>query len=456
MKFRSFTLLVFAGLLVVGLALFLQHVSTAHGLFAVAAVLLALNSLPLAFGPSHRLGATLVTTEILQDVLDGFKLHLPALSALGVQFQKSPIILNQPLIAHVAGVPTTAAYDPTTGYLNGVQEANSLLTDVPLTPNLHRHVPLRWKHLNNIQEQKHEYDKVIRNASYALAKYVIDTCLGLVTSRNFSQATTEAVADCDSEMLGKVTTAMNLLGAGPMRNMFVNSPVAAVLNFDGRIASADYAGQQQGGEAYRHFTNTHGFQNIFEYPGIGPNNGSAITLATSAATDDIIDTAAPHGLLAGDRVVFPSLSGGTGLAADGTIYHVIAANLGSTTFQVSATAGGSAVNFSADITAGTVQLAENLLGFATDGRAIPCVFGAPEDFGAGLAQQLGVTQIMNWQALTDADTGITMAAVSWQQPGTGDVIWSPVIVGGAAAGKQASTAAAGSILDYAGHRLISA
>ena len=82
--------------------------------------------------------------------------------------------------------------------------------------------------------------------------------------------------------------------------------------------------------------------------------GSTITLTTSAAADDIIDTTAAHGLVAGDTVTFPTLTGGTGLTA-GAKYYVIAANLGAQTFQVSTTPGGSAVNFSADITAGTAR-----------------------------------------------------------------------------------------------------
>jgi hypothetical protein len=82
--------------------------------------------------------------------------------------------------------------------------------------------------------------------------------------------------------------------------------------------------------------------------------GATITLATSAAADDIIDTASAHGFVAGQAVVFPTLTGGTGLTA-GTTYYVISANLAAQTFQVSATPGGTAVNFSTDVTAGTVR-----------------------------------------------------------------------------------------------------
>jgi len=81
--------------------------------------------------------------------------------------------------------------------------------------------------------------------------------------------------------------------------------------------------------------------------------GPGITLATSLASDDIIDTAAAHGLTTGNAVEFSALTGGTGLTV-GVGYFVIAANLAATTFQVSTIEGGSAVNFTTDITAGTV------------------------------------------------------------------------------------------------------
>lgn len=106
--------------------------------------------------------------------------------------------------------------------------------------------------------------------------------------------------------------------------------------------------------------------------------GASITLATSAAADDIIDTATAHGFALHDVVEFPSpLTGGAGLAAD-TQYFVIAANLGAQTFQVSATKGGAAVNFTTDITAGTVRsISRKNLGFRRDG-AIIAFRGLPE------------------------------------------------------------------------------
>lgn len=78
-----------------------------------------------------------------------------------------------------------------------------------------------------------------------------------------------------------------------------------------------------------------------------------LALAASADSDDILHTGATHNFVAGDRVRFATLTGGSGVDPAVT-YYVIAANLASTTFQVSATLGGGAASLGSDITAGTV------------------------------------------------------------------------------------------------------
>jgi hypothetical protein len=84
--------------------------------------------------------------------------------------------------------------------------------------------------------------------------------------------------------------------------------------------------------------------------------GASVTLATSAHADDIIDTAAAHGFVAGDRVVFTSLTGGTGLEVNRE-YYVVATSLAAQTFRVADAPGGAAINFTSDITAGSVRKA---------------------------------------------------------------------------------------------------
>lgn len=87
---------------------------------------------------------------------------------------------------------------------------------------------------------------------------------------------------------------------------------------------------------------------------VAPIAGSNVTLANpSAAADDIIDTSSAHGFAAGDRVRFTALTGGAGLSTN-TDYYVSSTSLAAQTFRVSATPGGALIDFTTDITAGTV------------------------------------------------------------------------------------------------------
>lgn len=80
------------------------------------------------------------------------------------------------------------------------------------------------------------------------------------------------------------------------------------------------------------------------------DTGSAeVALSASSSSDDILIDAA-HGLSNGDQIQFTALTGGAGLATF-TRYYVVNATTG--TFQVSLTSGGSAVNFTTDISAAT-------------------------------------------------------------------------------------------------------
>jgi hypothetical protein len=73
---------------------------------------------------------------------------------------------------------------------------------------------------------------------------------------------------------------------------------------------------------------------------------------TATASDDFV-TATGHTFVNGDQVVFTALTGGAGLAAN-TRYFVVSS--ATNQFKCSATSGGSAINITADATAGTVQL----------------------------------------------------------------------------------------------------
>jgi hypothetical protein len=72
--------------------------------------------------------------------------------------------------------------------------------------------------------------------------------------------------------------------------------------------------------------------------------------ATGEAATDVI-TATGHNFIANQGVMFPSLTGGSGLNTI-TVYFV--RDISGSTFKVSATSGGPAINFTSNITAGSV------------------------------------------------------------------------------------------------------
>lgn len=92
--------------------------------------------------------------------------------------------------------------------------------------------------------------------------------------------------------------------------------------------------------------------------------GSPVALALSSAADDQVDTAAAHGLQVGDKIEFISLTGGAGLSTTPTYY--VAAVPSSTSLKVATTKAnalaGTAVNFTTDITAGSIRKLTTLAG----------------------------------------------------------------------------------------------
>lgn len=405
--------------------------------------------------PGRCNSTTLTASEILEDVIRAFAVRLPSFAGVGLEFRPSSLKLNKQYTAHISTVPTVRDYDNTTGYKANAASARDHLVDVNVTVSRHRHAPLKWPYLNQIADDKQRYEKVIANAGYALARNFALDIASEFKARNFSESSTFAEADCDVDMLTNVAGDMNLVGAMTEgRNLWLNTPAMNALALDNRMRSKEFAGQNVGGSSRRRFINTDGFAVIEEWPELPSNNGTALTGVTAANSGDLF-TKADHGLVTGDRVTAASFSAGF---SDGT-YFVI--KVSSSTFQLASTAAnavaGTAVAVSADGTGGVITPTENIAGFAFTGEAMAILAGPPEANDQALMAALNVPQIMGYtEPVTEPDSGITMAAVSWQEAGTGDIYWSPVLLWGKALGRQAGGTAAGEICDYAGHRIITA
>ena len=219
---------------------------------------------------------TLSTTQILELVMDAFKVRLPFLtSAFATDFSNERAKLNQTVNARIAGLPTVQDYNATTGYKNGAQDAKGLLDDVAVTINRHKHVPIKLDFLDaaSTVKQINLLEEATMNCGYVLAKSMVDYCLSLVVSTNFSESSTYTVANSDFDMLANLREDMNAKGVNTLgRFGIVNSSVMTTLASDSRIASGDYHGQKIEAEALGHMTAIQGFANIWEYPDMPDNS----------------------------------------------------------------------------------------------------------------------------------------------------------------------------------------
>lgn len=407
---------------------------------------------PSAF--TGRICVTLISSEILADIITAFKKSIPLVNKMGLDFSSQSLKLNQTYYAHITTIPTVE--DVTTTYAVTGQDARDSIVDVPVTVDTRRGVRLKIKHLDRIKDKKELYNEVIGNAGYALAKDLCDRVMATFKTVNFSQGQIFSEANSDLDMLEAVREAMNGVGADPIRNMFVNSAVATVLGADSRIASKDFAGQMPNGTALRRFTNLGGFQEIIEYPDMPLNNSTAVTGGAIEADDDVY-TKTAHGLVTGQRVVLTSFSGGTGLTAATVWYfHRLTADTGLLcATPAAAQAGTLGTACTVDATSVVLTPTENVIAFGFDKRAFAVLLGVPDGFdSADLKSAWGIPDNMGFESVTM--DGVTMGAVSWEETGTGDLNYMPVTVFGMAAGRQAGTNAVGSKTDYAGYRVMKA
>jgi hypothetical protein len=219
---------------------------------------------------ARRAYATLSATEILSDTLEAFKVQFPILTGpagFGTDFSTKTAKLNDQIIAHIRSLPSVQGYDATTGYEANAAEASSLLVDVPVTLDQHKHVPVKIDHLDVLSSKKDLYQGAINDMAFVLGKSVVDFALGKVVTANFSYGANVTNANASKDTLDAATKKLNQLGNAPMgRFGIVNSDLYNALEADARIASGDYHGQMRGDNAYGELRNVSGFSRIFEYP----------------------------------------------------------------------------------------------------------------------------------------------------------------------------------------------
>jgi hypothetical protein len=153
---------------------------------------------------------------------------------------------------------------------------------------------------------------------------------------------------------------------------------------------------------------------VVETAGLLERNGTTLT-GLAAEADTELFTLVAHGLVVGDRILFPALTGGSGITAATTPYFVKTVP-SADTFTISATAGGATQGITTDVTDGSVRLYENIQGIAVLPSAILVGF-APVPPTPAIRKEL-----FDYQQLVDKETGLTLQFYHFADPDTDEEI----------------------------------
>ena len=236
----------------------------------------------------------------------------------------------------------------------------------------------------------------------ALAYDVLKDIFKVVRAADFTGDTITAVsaANFDENDVGDLRKlCSDAYWPDSSRSLILNPSYATNLLKQAQIIDAGKRGD--GGASFREgvLSRILGFD-VYESAGLHTNNETAVTISSGEADDEIITTSAAHGLAVGDRVIFPTLTGGSGLTA-ATVAYFVKTVPSTTTFTISATAGGSTQGFTTDITAGTVRKYEDVQGIAVLPSAILVAF-VPVTPTDGVREKL-----VDYREVTD-ESGLTL------------------------------------------------
>lgn len=352
---------------------------------------------------THTIDSNLQLTEVLTSAMRGLKRKLLPLNQVGIVFSDVKLkgdgtmaIPYYPLATTGTSVTraangsrralatnTATSAKTISNFTNKVQAISFTATEVARQPafNPAMHGAMKGEAL--------AFDILADIFSGIRAATFNSTTIPAVTAANFDE---DEVADlrkiCGDEFWPEAN-----------RSLILNTAYGCNLLKQPQIIDASVRGD--GGRGFRDgvIGNILGFD-ITETAGLNSNNGTAISSITGVAATDVI-TATAHGFAVGDRVIFPTLTGGTGLTAATVPYFVLTVP-SADTFTVSATVGGTVVDFTDAITNGSVRRFENIGGIATTKSGLLVGF-APVPPTAAIRQQL-----FDYQELVDSETGLVL------------------------------------------------
>ena len=239
---------------------------------------------------------TLAGTLVTQRTLELLRFQFPVLGRITTDFSDLPAQFNQTIMSRIIAIPSASDYDAT----NGWTDSAAATTDVPITINKHKGVPITFNQNILASTVRRLFEEFAPASSYALAKAMIDDLYANITDANFSNNTVQATSGFARSSVISLGTALTLRGVpqGDMnRTLLLYPTVFAQLAQDTSLVT--FAAFQRPDLFERGAQDTafafpvHGFS-VNEAPNLPTNNGnvtgfgfskSALVLAARVPND---------------------------------------------------------------------------------------------------------------------------------------------------------------------------
>lgn len=146
---------------------------------------------------------------IVQRTLELLKFEFPMLGRVTTDFSAENARYNQEVNTRIVTVPSVVAYHTTNGYV----PTATTTTDVPVTINAHKSVPIKFDANVLASTFRQLFEEQLPAMHYAIGKDMVDALYALIVTGTFTGTpTTEAEVDFDRTSVIDMGTALTLAG----------------------------------------------------------------------------------------------------------------------------------------------------------------------------------------------------------------------------------------------------
>lgn len=231
-------------------------------------VLARANRIPME--ASNALG-TLVNALVSQRTLDLVYSARPQLKGVVTDFSDEVKSVGDTVKTRTLGLPTMQNFGGTV--------SDTADTDVTVTLDLLKEVKYTFAVTEYAATQRDLIKEHAEALSVGLGIGIVDAMAALITEGNFGSTsatqTIKAATSVDFSTITGIAKAMNALGVPPLgRFAWVDESVAEALSNDELVM--EYFDRSSLANAYGHWRNIKGFENIWEYPALPANSCNLI------------------------------------------------------------------------------------------------------------------------------------------------------------------------------------